>query len=1367
MATGYKKQTPGQRKHIPCILNTLMNIFKHKQFRSDLQRNAIETICKGNQDAFVSMPTGAGKSLCFQLPAIYLGGVTIVISPLIALMQDQLEHMRKLKIPAETLNSKQTQADRKKTMADLMSDSPKTRLLYITPEQANTTTFLDIIKHLKLEKQLSLFVIDEAHCVSHWGHDFRPDYMKLGSLRSKLGDVPFIALTATASPKVEKDIISSLQLRKPLATFKSGVFRPNLFYSLKYKDILKDPYLDLKTLALKAMGPKSFDGTHEGCGIVYCHKRDDCTLVAGQLLRRGLMARAYHAGLKDKDRTQVQEDWMNGKISIIVATISFGMGVDKANVRFVAHWTMPKSMANYYQESGRAGRDNKTAYCCLYYSRNDRDLMSFLMRNEVQRKKNKLGESAYKRYSATVTGHFQSMVKYCENINCRHESISLFFGNKAPECNSMCDHCHDLKAFKKHHDDFQKTQLSSVGRTRMGEKTEKIACPTGNFDPDLYAGGKKGFGFDRTVEDDWGEGGSGGGSNDITSKDWSEFFKEQFSMRKSATQTKTQRKRSKESDEDWPDDCPLIKPESNRLPKCTWKIRKGCYDRLHVTLTSNYEATQGKSDASDWESHCAAADLEFEIFSTAKNLMIYRAHVVRKVNEIRKMTTEKKLHDQFEKSKNGDSKSRSKQSFDSEKEDFQQSTTLKRKRASHMYSLCGVDNPTGDAFQTAANLLKDNKMNQEENSTLEKSAKCEPPLKKTAITFDDKVQCKSIERYIKPNTSYKKSSKKLTKSNQNKCDTVKIAEAQQNVAKDESEPPSKKRLSSSEKPTQTQKTAILKTCDKKSDVSNNEKKFSIRDWFNSSSAKKHEVSNKSETKEIVDLTLSDSDDSAEEERLFGRSTPSPVSPINIKMEKPDKLKTREIEKMSDSSSEDESDDGPVIVSAYNRYQTGPLIDLSDSEDEIEKSQSEETDNLFTGITSLDKMSSASNEDRTPERDTPSFLKCSDSKDLENNKSKSDKTIFEQILSGDDKDLQFSTSFVSKSEDSSSDPIDSSNVTQPLSQQRRTFSEKSEHIINFTSENVSQISPCSFVSTSDDLTTPFVRPVSGDEPKATIVTTSVNDKLKIHPFHDQLTPKVESEVNNDSHPHSLHTQQDDSKKFNFKRELNNNTERVAIKSESPVSDTTINKPSDAKTRFNLTVSLECGQQNQETAVASFRKASKEILKIVDGLPALKAICETSSTNVFQDVGNRNDSSPLLKVLEQPEPREDMSFHDKDDRLLYNLPMKQLDSKVDEQSKPKNVPEIKNDKRLKEISDIVIRYLSPFYKRGFIKNKDLFKSFAKKLTNLMLTEASMVEKDEKKIARDIVDNFFKHCTKLKSENDLVRLENIFKNFMKSYG
>ncbi|XP_029069221.1 ATP-dependent DNA helicase Q5 isoform X2 [Monodon monoceros] len=395
------------------VRSTLKKVFGFDSFKTPLQERATMAVVKGDKDVFVCMPTGAGKSLCYQLPALLAKGITIVISPLIALIQDQVDHLLALKVQVSTLNSKLSAQQKKELLCDLEQEKPWTKLLYITPEMAASASFQPALNSLASRHLLSYLVVDEAHCVSQWGHDFRPDYLRLGALRPRLAHAPCVALTATATPQVREDVFAALQLKQPVATFKTPCFRANLFYDVQFKELLPDPYGNLRDFCLKALGQKADKGLLSGCGIVYCRTREACEQLAIELSYRGVNAKAYHAGLKAPERTLVQNEWMEEKVPVIVATISFGMGVDKANVRFVAHWNIAKSMAGYYQESGRAGRDGKPSWCRLYYSRNDRDQVSFLIRKEVAKLQEKRGNKASDKAAVLA---FDALVAFCEEL---------------------------------------------------------------------------------------------------------------------------------------------------------------------------------------------------------------------------------------------------------------------------------------------------------------------------------------------------------------------------------------------------------------------------------------------------------------------------------------------------------------------------------------------------------------------------------------------------------------------------------------------------------------------------------------------------------------------------------------------------------------------------------------------------------------------------------------------------------------------------------------------------------------------------------------------------------------------------------------
>ena len=476
----------------------LKEVFGYNSFRSSLQENAIKCVIEGNKDVFVSMPTGAGKSLCYQLPAICdTNKVTIIVSPLIALITNQISALKKLSISAETINSHLAPNLQKRIRMDLMSERVTIKLLYITPEMAATQGFGLIMEHLYKSDQLSRVAIDEAHCVSQWGHDFRPDYLKLGRLKQRYPNVVWIALTATASDKVVEDIISMLKLRQPVEQFVCSNFRPNLFYDIVFKDIIQEPINDLKEFILNEIGPKDLPAPKSSkfssasrvtitpyeknteVGIVYCRTRAVCEDIANALSKLGVRANAYHAGMTATQRRECQEKWMTGLIKCIIATVSFGMGVDKGNVRFVVHWNLPQSLTGYYQESGRAGRDGKTSKCRIYYSIEDRNTISYLIKQESEKKLSQISTANHSlnEESREALKRFEKMVKYCENCHkCRHSLLlSEFVGDDSVVrmgCKSSCDICTQPKSVERNLQKFQSFQINKSIKTFVNKSHE-------------------------------------------------------------------------------------------------------------------------------------------------------------------------------------------------------------------------------------------------------------------------------------------------------------------------------------------------------------------------------------------------------------------------------------------------------------------------------------------------------------------------------------------------------------------------------------------------------------------------------------------------------------------------------------------------------------------------------------------------------------------------------------------------------------------------------------------------------------------------------------------------------------------------------
>ena len=377
------------------MLSALKKHFGYDQFRP-LQREIIDDVLAG-RDVFVLMPTGGGKSLCFQLPALMRDGLTIVVSPLIALMKDQVDALQTSGIPATYLNSTLDREEAKARWRGLHRGHY--RMLYVAPERLMLDAFLE----RALNWDIAQFAIDEAHCISEWGHDFRPEYRELKKLRKHLPDVPIMALTATATERVRADIIKELKLRDPRA-YVASFNRPNLTYRVIPKTTAYE-----QLLAFIRSRPND-------SGIIYCASRKSTESLARNLNEDGVSAKPYHAGLTNAERTKHQDAFLRDDVRVITATIAFGMGINKPNVRFVVHYDLPKNLESYYQETGRAGRDGLPSECVLLFSPGD-----------VAKQLHFIDEKTEKE-ARIARAQLQQMVHYAETRECRRATLLDYFG---------------------------------------------------------------------------------------------------------------------------------------------------------------------------------------------------------------------------------------------------------------------------------------------------------------------------------------------------------------------------------------------------------------------------------------------------------------------------------------------------------------------------------------------------------------------------------------------------------------------------------------------------------------------------------------------------------------------------------------------------------------------------------------------------------------------------------------------------------------------------------------------------------------------------------------------------------------------------
>lgn len=402
------------------INQTLKQYFGYDSLRTG-QEELINGILAGH-DVLGIMPTGAGKSLCYQLPALMLKGITLVISPLISLMSDQVKALNQAGVHAAYINSSLTENQIR--MALSYASQGRYKIIYVAPERLNTPRFLDFA----CNADISMLTVDEAHCISQWGQDFRPSYLEIAGFLTRLPRRPIVsAFTATATERVKNDIVASLGLNNPV-TMVTGFDRPNLFFRVVTR----------KGGSQKDNSIINYVKKHEDeSGIIYCATKKNVDKLYTLLNEQGISAGRYHAGLSNEERKQNQEDFTYDRIRVMVATNAFGMGIDKSNVRYVLHYNMPQSLEYYYQEAGRAGRDGEEAECVLFFSKQDIMINKFLLQNKAS-----AGDVASDmQKTANDQRKLQQMINYCETDKCLREFILSYFGDTTPCICNKCSNC--------------------------------------------------------------------------------------------------------------------------------------------------------------------------------------------------------------------------------------------------------------------------------------------------------------------------------------------------------------------------------------------------------------------------------------------------------------------------------------------------------------------------------------------------------------------------------------------------------------------------------------------------------------------------------------------------------------------------------------------------------------------------------------------------------------------------------------------------------------------------------------------------------------------------------------------------------------
>uniref|UniRef100_A0AC35U1X6 ATP-dependent DNA helicase n=1 Tax=Rhabditophanes sp. KR3021 TaxID=114890 RepID=A0AC35U1X6_9BILA len=615
------------------INHVLKKVFGHSSFRTTEQKAAIENAVSKKSDTYISFPTGAGKSLCYQLPSLcHGGGVTIVFSPLIALITDQVNALNEKKIPACAWNSSITTEQRSTICKDLFSSDPKYRLVYTTPESAKTDFFKKIVTSLITHGKLNYFVVDEAHCVSQWGNSFRSDYLLLGSLRTLGGDIRWITLTATANDNVQADIIKLLKMNR-FEVYRTSSFRSNLFYQVVMEEALPNDMTIHKDMLVFLNKIFSYFKKKEKneelliSGIIYCRSRNECEETALFLKSNKVSAASYHAGMKQRDKDEVQGLFMANKV-IICATIAFGMGIDHSQIRFVIHTASPDDLASYYQESGRAGRDQKRSYCRLYFSNKIKSKTTWFKNMNNGRIEKSKADKGQKEVKQEALNHaFNKMIEYCETAQCRHVMLCRYFGDKSiTECNKNCDFCRNPKNVKESVSKFEnKTVVGTSGPSSygslsaskrsydeaMGGDSNEFGKVAKNCDPDEEVPRNVIISQDRKrKEENFG------------------FINAQFAKRSKLTPAK-----SLVEKEENPEDSQfehLLNANVMKFGKYNLGSREKSRNLIEAEIAKHYLKKQ--------ESIRVSSNIEHSVFEQAESAAHYRSLMMAKVREMKALT---------------------------------------------------------------------------------------------------------------------------------------------------------------------------------------------------------------------------------------------------------------------------------------------------------------------------------------------------------------------------------------------------------------------------------------------------------------------------------------------------------------------------------------------------------------------------------------------------------------------------------------------------------------------------------------------------------------------------------------------------------